>query len=235
MDTMNEQKSLEAATGTTATPGGGPASRREQAPGAHRAPEMRAALPDDVTVSAEIAALYLCMPPAELAEAEKQKQKRTDGRASVGAPAVGRVDKGAKGQTLPTTYTLGAVRELGKKQAASSGLDAAWKAGMLGWMGAKLPFFAELEPRVKRGRRVLIGSAWDVADPEREARFADLVAGRIRCAWITSSEAAASLWSDEASHRAFAARGLAVLEGEVRAIEAAISATASLGAATSTA
>lgn len=188
-----------------------------------------AALSDDTRLSAEVAALYLRLTPAELADAHKSK------RAS--PPARERVDAGAKAnaQSQPALYKLGALREFGKTQPPGPSFEAVAKAGILGWMSAKLPFFAELEPRVKRGRRVLIGSAWDVAGPEREARFADLVAGRIRCAWITSSEAATSLWSDEASHRAFVARGLALLEGEARAIEAAVGATQRLGVASSAA
>lgn len=186
-----------------------------------------AALPDDTSLSAEVAALYLRMTPAELAESHKSKR--------AGPPARERVDASAKAQSQPALYKLGALREFGKTQPPVPSFDAVAKAGILGWMSAKLPFFAELEPRVKRGRRVLIGSAWDVAGPEREARFADLVAGRIRCAWITSSEAAASLWSDEASHRAFAARGLALLESEARAIEASIGATQRLDVGSSAA
>lgn len=180
-----------------------------------------AALSDDTALSAEMAALYLRMTPAELAESHKAKRR--------GPPTMERVDHGAKGQSQPAVYQLGALRAFGATQVPSPSFEAMAKAGILAWMSAKLPFFAELEPRVKRGRRVLIGCAWEAASPAREAHFASLVAGRLRCAWITSSEAAASLWSDEASHRAFAARGLSVLEGEVRAIEAAIGATASLG------
>jgi hypothetical protein len=67
-------------------------------------------------------------------------------------------------------------------------------------LSAKLPFFAELEPRVKRGKRVLIGGAWDRADPLREQRFVELAKGRIRFASLTCAEAAASLWADVASH-----------------------------------
>lgn len=208
---MNEENRLNNAADTTPTT---------------RAPAA-AALSDDAALSAEMAALYLCMTPAELAESHKAKRR--------GPPTMERVEHGAKAQSQPAMYQLGALRAFAATQVLSPSFEAMAKAGILAWMSAKLPFFAELEPRVKRGRRVLIGCAWEAASPAREAHFADLVAGRIRCAWITSSEAAASLWSDEASHRAFAARGLAVLEGEVRAIEAAISATASLGAATSTA
>lgn len=192
-----------------------------------------ATLSDDTMVPAEMAAVYLGMSPAELAES--YKLKRTDGRAGSRANGGGRIDKGAKGQSQPTAYAFGALRELRSKQPVPKAPDAVSKAGLLGWLTVKLPFFAELEPRVKRGRRVLIGSAWEGTDAAREPRFADLVRGRIRVTWLTSSEAAASLWSDEASHRAFATKGLAVLESEAKAIEASIAATAALGAGASTA
>lgn len=223
MDTMDERQILETAAGAAATTAGDLPPQQGQARGADGAPEMRAALPDEASVSAEIAALYLRMSPADLADSQKEKR-----------PA-GRAEKNVKAPSPPTSYTLGALRELGKRHAASAGLEAALKAGTIGWMSAKLPFFAELEPRVKRGRRVLIASAWDAAGPEREARFADLVDGRIRFTWLTSAEAATSLWGDEASHRAFVARGLALLEGEVRAIQAAIGATEQLAAGSSAA
>lgn len=178
--------------------------------------DPRTTLPDDARVSAEIAALYLRMSPAELAGS--QKPKRTDGR----------IEKGAKPQNAPTAYLLRDIRELAARLAPSAAADAVAKAGLIGWMTTRLPFFAELEPRVKRGRRVLIGNAWEATDAEREARFAELVAGRIRFTWITSSEAVGSLWSDETRHRAFAARGLALLDAERRSIEEAVTATARL-------
>lgn len=178
---------------------------------------LRAALSDDATLTAEIAALYLRISPAELAES--QKLKRTDGR----------IEKSAKPVAPPTSYQLGTLRELGKKLTPSAALDAAAKSGLAGWMTVKFPFFAELEPRVKRGRRVLIGGAWEATNAQREARFADLVDGRIRFTWVTSAEAVTSLWSDVADHRAFAARGLALLNAEVQAIEASIVATERLG------
>lgn len=179
---------------------------------------LPAVLADDAVLTAEIAALYLRLSPAELAES--QKLKRTDGR----------IEKSAKPLAPPTSYLLGTLREQAKKQAASAALEALAKGGLVGWMTVKLPFFAELEPRVKRGRRVLIGGAWEAAGPEREARFAELVAGRIRFTWVTSSEAVTSLWADAVGHRAFAAKGLALLNAEVQGIEASIAASERLDA-----
>jgi len=180
--------------------------------------DLPAALADDAVLTAEIAALYLRISPAELAES--QKPKRTDGR----------IEKNTRPQAAPGSYQLGALRTLQGRSPASAALDAVAKGGLIGWMTVKLPFFAELEPRVKRGRRVLIGNAWEAAGPEREALFADLVGGRIRFTWVTSSEAVASLWSDPTRHRAFAARGLGLLQSEVQAIEGAIVATERLAA-----
>ncbi|MCZ2495793.1 hypothetical protein GN316_03395 [Xylophilus sp. Kf1] len=179
---------------------------------------LPAALPDDAELSAEIAALYLRVAPAELAES--QKSRRTDGR----------VEKNTKPHAAPTRYLLGGLRALERKQPSSAGLEAALKSGLPGWTMVKIPFFAELEPRVKRGRRVLIGCAWGVSDPSREARFAELVDGRIRFTWITAAEAVASLWADAADHRAFAAIGLALLKTEMAQIEAAITASERLAA-----
>lgn len=178
---------------------------------------MEQALPDDTILPAEIAALYLRMSPADLADSQKP------------ARPAGRPDKGTKPPAAPLSYTLGVVREMDSRRAGATAPEPATKAGLLAWMSARLPFFAELEPRVKRGPRVLIANAWDNTDARRESRFAQLLAGRIRFTWLTSAEAAASLWSDEESHRAFAARGLALLESEVRTIASAIDATANLG------
>ncbi|WPH12412.1 hypothetical protein [Variovorax paradoxus] len=184
------------------------------------------ALPDTATLPAELAALYLCMPPAQLADL--RKSKRPDGRAGNGASIIKPVEGGAKD---PVLYKLGTLREFAKSHTAPTAFDTALDSGLPGWVSAKLPFFAEREPRIKRGRRVLIGGAWDRADPLREKRFADLAKGRIRFTSLTCAEAAASLWADVASHAALAEKGLALLRSETQAIEAALAATGQLAAA----
>ncbi|CAN7500124.1 hypothetical protein LJR161_003400 [Variovorax paradoxus] len=184
------------------------------------------ALPDTATVPAELAALYLCMAPAQLADL--RKSKRPDGRAGNGASIIKPVEGGAKD---PVLYQLGTLRGFAKTHTAPTAFDTALDSGLPGWVSARLPFFAEREPRIKRGRRVLIGGAWDRADPLREKRFADLAKGRIRFTSLTCAEAAASLWADVASHSALAEKGLALLRRETEAIEAALAATAQLAAA----
>ncbi|CAN7382177.1 hypothetical protein [Variovorax paradoxus] len=184
------------------------------------------ALPDTATVPAELAALYLCMPPAQLADL--RKSKRPDGRAGNGASIIKPVEGGAKD---PVLYQLGTLRGFAKTHTAPTAFDTALDSGLPGWVSARLPFFAEREPRIKRGRRVLIGGAWDRADPLREKRFADLAKGRIRFTSLTCAEAAASLWADVASHSALAEKGLALLRRETAAIDAALAATAQLAAA----
>ena len=197
-------------------------------PDEFKGPEA-AALPDTATLPAEFAALYLCMSPAQLADL--RKSKRPDGRAGNGPPVIRPVEGGAAGPKDPLLYTLGTLRNFAKAHTAPTAFDTALNSGMLGWVSAKLPFFAELEPRVKRGRRVLIGGAWDRADPLREKRFAELAKGRIRFTSLTCAEAAASLWADVASHSALAEKGLALLKSETQAIEASLAATAALAAA----
>jgi len=187
------------------------------------------ALPDTATVPAELAALYLCMLPAQLADL--RRSRRPDGRPGNGPPIIKPVESAAKGPKDPVLYQLGTLRDYAKSHAGPTPFDTALNTGLLGWMTAKLPLFAELEPRVKRGRRVLIGGAWDRADPLREKRFSDLSKGRIRFTSLTSAEAAASLWADAASHRAFAEKGLALLRSETQAIEASLDATRLLAAA----
>jgi len=189
------------------------------------------ALPDTATLPAELAALYLCISPAQLADL--RKSKRPEGRAGNGPSIIKPVEGGPAGPKDPVLYKLGTLREFAKAHAAPSAFDGALNSGMLGWVSAKLPFLAEREPRVKRGKRVLIGGAWDRADPLREKRFKELAKGRIRFTSLTCAEAAASLWADVASHSAFAERGLALLRSETQAIEAALAETAQLAAASS--
>ncbi|MGJ7528733.1 hypothetical protein [Variovorax sp. GB1P17] len=196
-----------------------------------KGPEANAAaLPDTATLPAELAALYLCITPAQLADL--RKSKRPEGRAgNSNNPSVIRpVEGGAGGPKDPALYNVGTLRDFAKAHTAPSAFDTAANTGMLGWVSAKLPFFAELEPRIKRGKRVLIGGAWDRTDPLREARFVDLAKGRIRFASLTCSEAAASLWADVASHTALADKGLALLRSETQTIEASLAATAQLAA-----
>jgi hypothetical protein len=188
-----------------------------------------AALPDTATLPAELAALYLCMSPAQLADL--RKSKRPEGRAGNSPSVIKPVEGGAAGPKDPVLYQLGTLREFAKAHTAPSAFDTASNTGMLGWVSAKLPFFAEREPRIKRGKRVLVGGAWDRADPLREKRFVDLAKGRIRFTSLTCAEAAVSLWADVASHAAFAEKGLALLRSETQAIEASLAATAQLAAA----
>jgi hypothetical protein len=195
-----------------------------------KGPEADAvALPDTATLPAELAALYLCMSPAQLADL--RKSKRPEGRAGNSPSVIKPVEGGAAGPKDPVLYQLGTLREFAKAHTAPSAFDTASNTGMLGWVSAKLPFFAEREPRIKRGKRVLIGGAWDRADPLREKRFVDLAKGRIRFTSLTCAEAAVSLWADVTSHAAFAEKGLALLRSETHAIEASLAATAQLAAA----
>ncbi|MDH6165730.1 hypothetical protein M2282_000858 [Variovorax boronicumulans] len=190
-----------------------------------KGPEANA-LPDTATLPAELAALYLCMSPAQLADL--RKSKRPERGAGNGPSTIRPVEGGPAGPKDPVLYQLGTLRDYAKAHTAPSDFDTALNSGMLGWVSARLPFFAEREPRIKRGKRVLIGGAWDRTDPLREKRFIDLAKGRIRFTSLTCAEAAVSLWADLASHTAFAAKGLGLLRSETQAIEASLAATAQL-------
>ncbi|SFP19184.1 hypothetical protein SAMN03159339_0836 [Variovorax sp. 770b2] len=192
-----------------------------------KGPEANA-LPDTATLPADLAALYLCISPAQLADL--RKSKRPERGAGNGPSIIKPVEGGPAGPKDPVLYQLGTLREYAKAHTAPSAFDTALNPGMLAWVSAKLPFFAEREPRIKRGKRVLIGGAWDRADPLREKRFIDLAKGRIRFTSLTCAEAAVSLWADVASHSAFAEKGLALLRAETQAIEASLAETALLAA-----
>lgn len=192
-----------------------------------KGPEAHA-LPDTATLPAELAALYLCMSPAQLADL--RKSKRPEGRGGNAPSVIRPVEGGTANAKDPLLYSLGTLRDYAKAHPGPSDFDTALNTGMAGWVSAKLPFFAEREPRVKRGKRVLIGGAWDRADPLREQRFVALAKGAIRFASLTCAEAAGSLWADVASHAAFADKGLALLRSETQAIEAALAATGRLAA-----
>lgn len=107
------------------------------------------ALPDTATLPAELAALYLCMSPAQLADL--RKSKRPDGRAGNGASIIKPVESGAAaGPKDAVLYKLGILRDFAKSHTAPTAFDTALDSGLPGWVSAKLPFFAEREPRVKR-------------------------------------------------------------------------------------
>ena len=180
---------------------------------------------DDTTISAELAAIYLGMSLKQLADLRSKPKPSDEPRGVEGPLMVKIVDKGSVGQNQPVNYKLGDLRQYQAKNKSTTSFGAALNAGLLGWTTMQVPFFAKLEKREDRGRKVLHGNAWDASDPRREERFKELVEDKTRIVWLTPMEAAASRWDDLSKHKAFAKIGLALMKGEAMAVKAAIEGT----------
>ncbi len=211
-----------------------------------------AALPDDTTFPAELAAFYLIMSMSQLRElrtdklpSEEDKQAaKLEKAADAAAKAAGRTRKkvaepednkakglrmikiaetGAIGSNQSVTYKLGDLRNLQAQHSGYSTFEAMLSsAGLRGFVSERLPFFAKLETRSTRSRPMLIGKGWDHADPKWEKRFLDLYAGKSRPVWLTAAEAATSFWTKPSEHRKFAKPFLAELKHQALAVKSAI-------------
>ena len=177
---------------------------------------------DDTTVDEELAALYLGISVKKLQELRAPPKEAKDKQRVAGPPFIKIFDPGATGQNQPVQYKLGDLREYQKHIKATDTFDAAVKAGLAGWMTIRQPFFAP--PEDLKGITI-VADAWDMNDPLREDRFADLVSGNVQVIWLTPAEASTIRWTNVEKHRAFAALGLKWLREEIGATEASISAT----------
>ncbi|RQO58481.1 hypothetical protein DBR47_12270 [Paucibacter sp. KBW04] len=192
-----------------------------------------AGMRDDTTLPEELAAIYLGVSVAELAE-QRKPSKRTKPAGSKSQAAVATPPKikmikpireGAVGQNQKVFYKLGHLREYQESITVESSFDAAVKAGLYGFVSVHAPFFAQMEKRSDRGRAVLIGKAWDRRDPKWADRFKELIDGNLRALWLTPAEAASSRWASLSSHKAFAKPWLDALKVERQAVKAAIEGT----------
>ena len=192
-----------------------------------------AGMRDDTVLPEELAAIYLGMSVAELAEQRSTKTKKpvTDPKSQLGAANLPKIKmikpirEGAVGQNQKVLYKLGHLREYQESITVESSFDAAVKAGMYGFVSVFAPFFAQPEKRSDRGRAVLVGKAWDRTDPEWADRFKDLLDGKLRALWLTPAEAASSRWTSLPAHKAFAKPWLAALKGERQAVKSAMEGT----------
>ena len=192
-----------------------------------------AGMKDDTTLPEELAAIYLCVSVAEMAEQRstaKGKKAATGSKSDAGAKAprikmIKPIREGAAGQNQKVFYKLGHLRQYQESITVESSFDAAVKAGLYGFVSIHAPFFAQPEKRSDRGRTVVIGKAWDKLDPDWAKRFKDLLDGKLRAVWLTPAEAAASRWASLSAHKAFAKPWLAELKGERLAVKAAIEGT----------
>lgn len=198
-----------------------------------------AGMRDDTTLPEELAAIYLGMSVAELAEQRSSKSKKSaiGSKGHVGAANLPKIKmikpirEGAVGQNQKVLYKLGHLREYQESITVESSFDAAVKAGMYGFVSVFAPFFAQPEKRSDRGRAVLVGKAWDKKDPMWSNRFKDLLEGKLRALWLTPAEAASSRWTSLSAHKAFAKPWLAALKVELQAVKSAMEGTEISGVA----
>lgn len=189
-----------------------------------------AGMRDDTTLPEELAAIYLGVSVAELAEQRSTKSKKlatgSKSQAATTSPPKIKMIKpirlGAVGQNQKVLYKLGHLREYQESITVESSFDAAVKAGIYGFVSVRAPFFAQLEKRSDRGQVKLVGKAWDRKDPKWADRFKDLFEGKLRAVWLTHAEAATSAWGDVPAHKALADRWTELLRRETQAVAAAL-------------
>lgn len=210
-----------------------------------------AALHDDTTVEASLAAFYLIISMSQLRELratklpseEDKKAARLAKAAEAAAKAAGRAkakstteveekprglrmikiaEKGAVGLNQPVTYLLGDLRKFQREHAGYDTFEARLASnGLLGWVSEPAPFLAEPKSDGK-GRPVLRSKGWGFDAPAREKNLASILSGEARCVWMPPAEAIHCVWTKESEHKKFAKPWLALLKDERHAAEASI-------------
>ncbi|MGE4240742.1 hypothetical protein [Ramlibacter sp.] len=185
-----------------------------------------APMDDSTDVPATLAAIYLGVSEDTLLELRKPAPERSGGEHGGDGPPFYKVTlPGARGQNQAVMYPLGGLREYKKKRTGVTSHEVAVKSGMLGWVSAREPFFAEPLSTERQARDILIAPAWDFDEPKREELFEALLRGEIRCVWLPPFEAARARWASEARHRSFVKPWLRTMVDEAAAVEAAIEGT----------
>jgi FAD/FMN-containing dehydrogenase len=213
-----------------------------------------AALPDDTTVEAELAAFFLIISMSQLRELRKEGlpseedklAARVEKAAEAAAKAAGRTrkrpddsdakpkglrmikiaEKGAVGSNQPVTYKMGDLKEFQRQHSGYGTFEVRLaSAGLLGFVTEVVPFFASPKPD-RKGRPILQCAGWGMDQAGREKLVASALAGNTRCVWLTPVQALHSLWETEKAHKAFAKPWIGLLKEEIGAAKAAIDRTA---------
>lgn len=212
-----------------------------------------AALPDDTTIDAELAAFYLCISLSQLRELRKEslpseedkKAARLEKAADAAARAAGRTrkpkeedqepqglrmikiaEKGAIGSNQPVTYKLGDLRDFQRRHSGYGTFELRLAhSSLLGFVADALPFLAAPKPD-RKGRHILQAPGWGMDQDERELALAKAVAGKLKCVWLTPAEAIHQIWQTESEHKKFAKPWLALLKEEISSAKASIERTA---------
>lgn len=186
-----------------------------------------APLDDSTDVPATLAAIYLGISEDTLLELRKPAPDRPGGDHGGDGPPFYKVTlPGARGQNQAVMYSLGGLRAYKKKRMGVTSHEVAMKSGMLGWVSASEPFFAEPLASGRHARDILVAAAWDFDELEREELFEALLRQEIRCVWLPPFEAAKARWRSEAKHRSYVKPWLRTMLDEAEAVEAAVGGTA---------
>jgi len=214
-----------------------------------------AALPDDTTVEAELAAFFLIMSMSQLRELRKEElpseedklAARVEKAAEAAAKAAGRTrkkpadeadakpkglrmikiaEKGAVGSNQPVTYKMGDLKDFQKQHSGYGTFDVRLaSAGLLGFVSEAVPFFASPKPD-RKGRFIWRGKGWGMDQAGRKKLVASTFAGELRCVWLTPAEALHSLWASKARHKDFSKPWIALFKEEIGAAKASVDRTA---------
>lgn len=193
-----------------------------------------ASLNDDTTLPEALAAIYLGISTAELAEHRKPPKKKKAAPAAKAEASDSKtprlkmikpIREGAVGQNQKVLYKLGDLRAYQKSITVESSFEAAVNAGIYGFVAIQVPFFATVPKRGERGPAILVGKAWDKLDPEWAKRFRDVVDGNLMVEWMTPAAASSNLWTTVAAHKAFAEPWLKLLKHEMEATATALEST----------
>jgi len=118
----------------------------------------------DTTLSEEQAAIFLGVSVSTLEDWRSKPNDPDDPRGFEGPEMIKIIRKGAVGQNQRVHYKLGALRAFQARNTSTSSFDSALKAGLLGWTGTQMPFFATFESRNWQTCVVIRGNAWNMAD-----------------------------------------------------------------------
>lgn len=190
-----------------------------------------AAMHDDTTLPAELAAIYLCISVKQLGELRKRLPERSSkgSKNAAGEPPkkglkmIKLSDKEAIGTNQPVTYKLGDLRAYQESHSGYDTFETSLASGILGWVTERCPFFAL--PGKSKNDPQLVRPAWDfgVDVAAKEEFIGKALNGTLQCLWMPPAAAASSVWTSKSAHDKFALRWLKLLhsaEGDCkRALE----------------
>lgn len=173
-----------------------------------------AALDDDTLVSEDLAAVYYNVSQKHM----KNLREKDDGPKFFKP-----LTKGSEKANMSAQYEMGELRRWKKDHTFDSNLDAANKSGINKWVTEPRPFFVLDE---HRGLFSILAPADDISRDDWGDRLATAIeGGDINVEWMIPADAAATRWSELATHQAYANEYFAAMDADRRRIAHALEAT----------